>query len=143
MILLWFMLGILLIFVMARYNESNKLFWQLLFSFVIGFAGAKMVLDTIHSDEKSNDHLTQVCPTQVPTTSLSTLSYYITSDTFEADNVVTAQKPVSQGITPVLSEMKATPSEIFGRTRDQPKITLIKPPELCLVKDFSTHHDAG
>lgn len=143
MILLWFLLGIALILGIARYNESNKLFWTLLFAYVMGFAGTKMVLQTSNGNEQGNGNLTtQVYSTQAPTVSLSTLVYYITSNT-EATNVVTAQAPVSQGYTPALSETKITLSEVFGRTRDQPTLTLIKPPELCLTKDFTTLHDTG
>ena len=143
MILLWFLLGIALILGIARYNESNKLFWMLLFAYVMGFAGTKMVLQTSNGNEQGNGNLTtQVYSTQAPTVSLSTLVYYITSNT-EATNVVTAQTPVSQGYTPALSETKITLSEVFGRTRDQPTLTLIKPPELCLTKDFTTLHDTG
>ena len=143
MILLWLLLGIALILGIARYNESNKLFWMLLFAYVMGFAGTKMVLQTSNGNEQGNGNLTtQVYSTQAPTVSLSTLVYYITSNT-EATNVVTAQTPVSQGYTPALSETKITLSEVFGRTRDQPTLTLIKPPELCLTKDFTTLHDTG
>lgn len=142
MILLWFVLGIILIFGIARYNESNKLFWTLLLSYVMGFAGAKMVLDAHCSNEKGNDNLTQVYSTQMSATSLSILTYYITSDTSKNSNVVTAQPSVSQGYTPVPCEKDITLSEVFGRTRDQPQLTLIKPPELWLQKDISTLHDA-
>lgn len=143
MILLWFLLGIALIFGIARYNESNKLFWTLLFAYVMGFAGTKMVLQTVNGNEQGNGNLTQVCSTQAPTTSLSMLSYYVTSDLSKATKVVTAQVPVGQGFTPAICESNIALSEVFGRTRDQPLLTLIKPPELCLQKVISTLHDTG
>lgn len=123
MVLLWFILGILLIFAIARYNESNMLFWTLLFSLIIGFAGAKMMLDINHGNEqKSNISNVQANPTQVPTTSLSAILYCATEELVESNNVVTAQKPVGQGIMPVANETDVILSEIFGRTRDQPQI---------------------
>lgn len=143
MILLWFILGIVLIFGIARYNESNKLFWTLLFAFVMGFAGTKMVLDVCHGNEhQSNICFTQGNSTQVSAVTLSALSYYITSVTTNMDKVVTAQRPVSQSTT-VLNESNVILSEVFGRTRDQPQLVLMKPPELCLQKNFSTLHDTG
>ncbi len=144
MILLWFILGIALILAIARYNESNKLFWTLLFAFVMGFAGAKMYLDVHHGDEQqSNVNLTQVSSTQVSTTTLSALQHYVTSSMLQNGKVVTAHKPVGQGTSPATSETGVILSEVFGRTRDQPQLSLIKPPELCLPKDFSTLHDTG
>ncbi len=123
MVLLWFILGILLIFAIARYNESNMLFWTLLFSLIIGFAGAKMMLDINHGNEqKSNISNVQANPTQVPTTPLSAILYCATEELVESNNVVTAQKPVGQGIMPAANETDVILSEIFGRTRDQPQI---------------------
>lgn len=144
MTILWFILGIALIFGIARYNESNKLFWTLLFAFVMGFAGTKMVLNDHHGDEQSNDGFTKVYPTYGSTTILSTSMYYIASNLSKANKVVTAQQHASQGLTPSLCEINITSSEVSRRTRDQPLLTtLIKPPEICLPKDFSTHHDSG
>ena len=143
MILLWFILGIALIFGIARYNESNKLFWTLLFSFVMGFTGTKMMFDIHRSNEQSNVNLTQVYSTQVPVAKLSTNTCYITSIAPQEGNVVTAHQPVSQSVMPALSEKNVISSEVFGRTRDQPQLNLIKPPELCLLKDFLILHDTG
>lgn len=123
MTVLWFILGIALIFGIARYNESNKLFWTLLFAFVMGFAGTKMVLSNHHGDEQSNGNLTQVCSTCVPMTMSSTNMYYITDNLSKAGEVVTAQQHMGQSLTPALSEVNITLSEVSRRTRDQPTIT--------------------
>jgi hypothetical protein len=119
MTLLWFVLGIALIFGIARYNESNKLFWVLLFSYLIGFAGTKMMIDVRHGETQSNVNTTEVYSTQVPTTTFSMLSCYATSVLSEDKEAVTEQKPVSQSIISVNSE-NVILSEVFGRTRDQP-----------------------
>lgn len=140
MILLWFVLGMLLAFAIARYNKSNKLFWQLALSFVLGYALTVMYTRTF--SERSSDNLTQVCPTQVPVvTSGNTL--YLLTDACDMTSVkVTAFEPVSQVYTPTECEGVAISSEVFGRTRDQPILTITQPPE-CLTKVISTLHDTG
>lgn len=143
MILLWFLVGIALIFAIARYNESNKLFWTLLFSFVLGFTGTTMVLRTTGNNEQGNVNLTQVYSTQMPTKALSTLLYYTASDDSYADSVVTAHQSVSQSYTPVDSEDNITLGKVSERTRDQPRLKQLKPPELCFQKVISTHHDGS
>lgn len=142
MVLLQFISGIAIIFGIARYNESNKLFWGLLLAFILGFTGAKIVLDAHNSDEQSNDYSVQMYSTQVPVSSVSTAMYYTTRED-EDGNVVTAHNPVGQGITSETYWEDIILSEILRRTRDQPQLNLIKPPELCLPKDFSIHHDSG
>lgn len=127
MILLWFFVGILIIFAIARYNESNKLFWTLLLSYVMGFAGTKMVHDTIYGGKQSNDNHVKACSTQMMSAAFDTATYFITNNKVDND-VVTALTPVSQGM-PATHEISAILSEVFGRTRDQPQLTLIKPPE--------------
>ena len=127
MILLWFVLGIVLIFGIARYNESNKLFWQLLLAFILGFSVTKMVLQ-INNETKSNETLVQVYPTQLSTTQTWAILAYNTC--VKELNVVTAQTSVSQD-TPVLHESKITPVKICGRVRDQPQKVITNPQELC------------
>ena len=72
MVLFWFLLGIALIFGIARYNESNKLFWSLLIAYVGAFTVATVVLSTKNREpEKVN--LTQAYPTQLYTSDVSPL----------------------------------------------------------------------
>jgi hypothetical protein len=138
MILLWFFVGILIIFAIARYNESNKLFWLFLLSYVMGFAGTKMVYDTFSGDKQSNDDLVQVSSTQVMSTALSTATYFITDNKVDNNTMVTAFKPVSQGISPTIHKVDVTLSEVFGRTRDQPQSAQIKPPEYLETEVVNT-----
>lgn len=143
MTVLWFILGIALIFGMARYNESNKLFWTLLFSFIMGFAGAKMVIDSHRGNEQNNGSLVQVYPTQMSTTVYDANAFLQTTMSLTSKKV-TALNSASQEIIPAGNETNFILSEVFRRTRDQPLITqLIKPPELCLQKDFLILHDSG
>jgi len=138
MILLWFFVGILIIFAIARYNESNKLFWLFLLSYVMGFAGTKMVYDTFSGDKQGNDDLVQVSSTQVMSTALSTATYFITDNKVDDNTMVTAFKPVSQGISPTIHKVDVTLSEVFGRTRDQPQLAQIKPPEYLETEVVNT-----
>lgn len=62
MSLLWCLCGIATAFVIGRYNQSNKLFWMLFTSFMIGIAGAA-VYNKIQFDQ-SEVRTTQVYPTQ-------------------------------------------------------------------------------
>jgi len=139
MILLWFLFGIALAFGIARYNESNKLFWTLAVAFLLGFAGTKMVLNS-SSDEQSNGCPTQVCPTHGPINA-GACTLFQTAINLVASKV-TDSNHVSKVYTPEEATTNVTLSEVFGRTRDQP-LTLIKPPELCLVKNILTLHDTG
>ena len=128
MILLWFALGTLLAYGIARYNESNKLFWQLFLAFVLGFTATVVCNRAFHSEERSNDNLTQVCPTQVLYV-VQGNAYYPTRIDITTPLKVTGSELVSQDITPVLNEVEVASSEVFGRTRDQPIQTIIQPPE--------------
>lgn len=142
MILLWFVLGILLAFGIARYNESNKLFWQLAVSFILGYAATVMVTRTINGSERSSENLVQVCPTQMPTVVSGSNTVYLLADTALAPTKVTALESAVQAFTPEEHEVSAILSKVFGRTRDQPILTLTQPPE-CLAKVISTLHDTG
>lgn len=140
MIVLWFVLGILLAFGIARYNESNKLFWQLTLAFILGYAATVMCTRTF-GNEKSNENNTQVLSTQGSSFAPNSIIYLFGNTTGMTSSKVTASIPVSQMYALKTREVNITLSEVFGRTRDQPIEILTKPPELCLMKDFSTLHD--
>lgn len=130
MILLWFVLGILLALSIARYNESNKLFWTLALAFVLGFAATVMVHRTIDSQKQSENDSTQVYPTQV-SLEASGFDLFPLADALSAISTlnVTDSDPVSQDYTPAFCGIVFIQSEISGKTRDQPS-DIIKPPEI-------------
>ena len=65
MTLLWCLIAILVALGIARFNQSNKLFWILLISFLAGIAGAAVFEKLKSTDgDQSKVKLTQVCPTQ-------------------------------------------------------------------------------
>ena len=85
MALFWFICGILLICCIARYNESDKLFWTLLVSFVGAFTAASVIIAICNNDKHENVNA-NVSPTQlyVNTTNtnalLATVFYNTTND---------------------------------------------------------------
>lgn len=137
MILLWFILGIALIFGIARYNESNKLFWTLMIAYAMGFMGTKMVLETVSSEKQSNVNSTQIYSMQAPAASFGTLTCLVTDEMPKTSTVVTAQKPAGQSVVSAFNNVDITLSEVFGGIRDQPPQTLLKPPE-CDIGIFNT-----
>ena len=142
MILLWFVIGILLAFGIARYNESNKLFWQLVLAFVLGYATTVMIDRSVNGRERSSVNLVQVCPTQMPNVVSGSSIVYLLADTAVAPTKVTALESVVQESTPDKHENDTIPSMVSERTRDQPIQIIIQPPE-CLQKDTLIHHDTG
>lgn len=135
MTLLWTLAGIALALGIARYNESNKLFWQLMLAFAVGFTATTICSHTFGNNKEGKTNLTQVCPTQAPMVTSNTTMYSITDVPPTATYTkVTASVPVSQDNTPAKCENGFTQSKVYGKTRDQPQFSLIKPPE---------HNDSG
>ena len=64
MALFWFICGILLICAISRYNESNKLFWTLMVSFVGAFTAASVIIAMCNDEHKENV-VANVSPTQL------------------------------------------------------------------------------
>lgn len=60
MILLWFLLGFALITALARYNESDKLFWTLLLAYLLGVAGGTIYSKIAVDENKSKSSCAQV-----------------------------------------------------------------------------------
>ena len=98
MILLWCLCGFTTAFCIGRYNQSNKLFWTLFTSFVLGIAGAS-VYNKYTQTTKEEIRTTQVCPTQDCT---ATNTVLVTIDAgIAVCNYLSA--PVGQGILPECS----------------------------------------
>lgn len=123
--LLWFLTGIVIIFFIARYNESNKLFWTLLISFTGSFAVATTVMRIINSNSKEEvkKSVIQTCPTQAPANTLSFLN--VTNDIQAGTIGIDIPEPVSQEL--YMSDNIIRTSEGSIRLSDV-KFNLIKPP---------------
>ena len=76
-----FVIGLIIIIGIARFNESSKLFWTLLISFLSGIAGAS-IYNTCTNQNKNENKVTLTKSTPTCKTSLST--YYFMKN--EDDN---------------------------------------------------------
>lgn len=116
MILLWLIIGLVLAIAIARINKSHKLFWAAFTSFAVGIAAESVITKV---NQKEEEPLTQVCPTQVVSCTPNAYS-------FLADVPPTTQSlvpnPASQDTTPGSSEASNLPVESY-------KETLTDPPE--------------
>ena len=131
--LLWFFLGILIILCIGRYNESNKLFWVLLVSFVGSFAVATVVVKSSLSSKETKQRVTQVCPTQAPNNASGIIPL---ADAMLGGTISDELKPVSKDSNiPELSLQSFNSPLINSGIVYSP----LKPPQLCL--HFSTRHD--
>ena len=117
MVLFWFIIGVIAITLIARYNESDKLFWKLFLAFVLGFASAKMYYHL--TNERNENTLTQVSPTQASMELSGIAQFFLAGSTPEI-TVSESYVPVSQAYAPAGSESSLILSKIAGGTRDQP-----------------------
>ena len=113
MTLFLFLLGIAIIIGIARYNESNKLFWALLTCYTLCFAGAKLVIDNLSKDESKNT-FEQVQPTQGLAATSGSLMYLLADVKPLATKKATSE-PVSQANVPA-AERSITLSDVSGVT---------------------------
>ena len=134
MTLFLFIVGLLLITLIARYNESNKLFWALLTSYVLGFAGCKLIYDNFGHDESNNTFM-QVQPTQGLAASSGSLVYLLAGEDLSAPTKVTSE-PVSQAIVPAV-ERSVTLSDVSGVTQGLYLHVLPNPPNSVGILDDS------
>ena len=99
MVLFWFILGTIAITLIARYNESDKLFWKLFLAFVLGFASCKMYY-----------HLTQ---------EQRSIRFYLAGNSPEI-TFSNSCAPVSKVYAPAQSEISLILSKVAIGARDQP-----------------------
>lgn len=75
MTLFWFMLGLALVIGIARYNESNKLFWALFCSLLVGIACGHIVSKcTATESNDDKEYVIKPCPIHGQHCTLDTLS---------------------------------------------------------------------
>ena len=134
MTLFLFFLGLAIITLIARYNESNKLFWALFTSFVLFFAGTKLVIDNLPKDESKNT-FEQVQPTQGLMAASGSFQFLVTDDTSSATMKVTS-KPVGKAIVPAI-ERSITLSDVSGVTEGLYLHILPNPPNWVEIVDDS------
>ena len=117
MVFFWFILGTIAITLIARYNESDKLFWKLFLAFVLGFASCKMYYHLTQEQNKPN--LTQVCPTQASTELPGIAQFFLAGNSPEI-TFSNSCAPVSKVYAPAQSEISLILSKVAIGARDQP-----------------------
>lgn len=124
--LFWFIMGMAFAYVLARYNESSKLFLTLAFGTLIGITGAKIV-NALMTKENVNTSI-QTSPTQ---SLVGTVGQFALIEQNEwipvtasclpiTTTKVTASVAVSKDNLSELKEGSNSLSKVYGRTRDQP-----------------------
>ena len=113
-----FSLIVLIIAAVARYNESNKLFWTLLTPFVVAFAVTKMIQKD--SSPKQDETVTlQVSPTQSPVLTSDAFMYLLAGDSVSGTKKATSPS-VGKDTIPVENDT-IIPSKATSKIRDQSK----------------------
>ena len=113
-----FSLIVLIIAAVARYNESNKLFWTLLTPFVVAFAVTKMIQKD--SSPKQDETVTlQVSPTQSPVLTSDAFMYLLAGDSVSETKKETSPS-VGKDTIPVENDTIIR-SKATSKIRDQSK----------------------
>lgn len=130
-----FILGILIILGIARYNQSNKLFWTLFVAYTLGFAGTKLVYDNFHEKKQSQQSLNQAYPTQ----GLLAMdnAFVCIDENVSYTTTETTSNPVSQANTPGYIEDCHTLSYVPGVTQGLYLHILPNPPNNSISYDTS------
>lgn len=131
-----FILGLLIILGISRYNESNKLFWTLLTSFVFCFAGTKIIVETFGEKGQSEKSLNQAYPTQGLDAASDTCMCFFNDELYKA-NVKETSKPVGQVNMPETSERTYTLSDVPVVTPGLYLHNLPNPPNEVILYDTS------
>jgi hypothetical protein len=136
MTVLWLFLGMLVALGIARYNESNKLFWILFISFIGCFAGAKAIHDSLSENERSEKSLNQAYPTQGLDLASDTCMCFLADEPMKT-NVKVTSKPVGQANTPEYVERIYTSSNVQMATPGLYLHNLANPPNSVILYDTS------
>ena len=123
MTLALYALGVLVILVLAKYNESNKLFWTFLTAWTLGYAVTTMV---VRSTKQSESKCVQVLPTQDAVLNLPGTFMMLPIDTTTAPKKETSE-PVSQALVPVIANGFTT-VDVTNASRDQPTTHVLPNP---------------
>lgn len=95
MSLLLFLIGLFIIFCIGRYNESNKLFWILLISFISSFAITSVAIKAVLEKGKKVEKVSCVSLTQAPA---SKSGIFLLADyALAGTQVLYNTKPVGKG----------------------------------------------
>jgi len=128
-----FIAGIILIILLARYNESNKLFWTLFTCLTIGMA-AHVIMSNISTEKKSSNNVPVVQSTQALAVTSSSLTYLLADDLLPT-SVKATSNPASQ--TMITDDYCSTFSNASGMTQGINIKLLPNPPNKVGIVDDS------
>lgn len=120
MIALLFLLGVLTIVGIARYNEDDRLFWKLFICYIVAFIATSITVATFDGGQDDNNLIEQVYPTQA----LDSATNYLSLNAIACDVAIlskTCSVPVSKDNALFYNEI-VVPEEVCGNVRDQPPI---------------------
>lgn len=114
-----FLVGLLAIVCIARYNEDDSLFWKLFVSYVGAFVVASVVSSTVTSSEQNKDTIIHKCPMQAPLNTSGTTCYLVTDD-FELATYAQNLRQDPAGKDYICDYNDALVNKVIAKTRDQP-----------------------
>lgn len=124
MSLLLFLIGLFIIFCIGRYNESNKLFWILLISFISSFAITSVAIKAALGKCKKVEKVSCVSFTQAPA---SKSGIFLLADyALAGTQVLYNTKPVGKG---TLCSLCNSIEDSSYSGLDDVVIKMIKPPQ--------------
>lgn len=118
MTLLAFIATIGVISAIARYNESDKLFWQLLVSFVGAYAAVTVATKVLGEEKQNEVVMIEKAPMQA-LESMPTLYASVVTDNSLATRGEKSPKPVGKDM--LLSQSNNILSEVHRKARGQPQ----------------------
>ena len=136
MTVLMFIFATVIALGIARYNNSNKLFWTLSVSFMACFAGTKAIYDSFSEKEQSEKSLNQAYPTQGLDLASDTCMCFLADEPMKT-NVKETSKPVGQANTPEYVERTYTLSDVQMVTPGLYLHNLANPPNNVIIYDTS------
>lgn len=114
-----FIAALIIIGLISRYNESNKLFKVLFISLLLGMAGGAIGMKLFKANTKNDNGTTQVSPMQASPMVVFDLDAAITGDTLDVPS-----KPAGKEYMPVRDSFSINaPSSCSGEIRAQPKVS--------------------
>lgn len=129
-----FVLGIILICGIARYNESNKLFWTLLTAYVLSFTVGTIAYNAFRGEKESQTMLNKACPTQGSIDMQSAICY--SDNMYYLTPVKETSALVSKVSMPCYVEQLCTLSDVSGVTQGIYLHNLPNPPnQVEIVND--------
>jgi len=129
-----FILGLVLITLLARYNESNKLFWVLFTGLMLGIT-AHVIVNDMSTGKESNATVMNVEPTQALAVAPTSLVYLLVDEPL-LTTVKATSKPVSKA-TAMFNEGSVTLSDVSGVTEGPYLHILPNPPNVVSIVDDS------